>query len=381
MPDKIVKFIECGIPVTTCNFKCHYCYITQMKRWADKLPVFKYTPAHIAKALSKKRMGGTCLLNMCGGGETLLPPEMTDIIRCCLAEGHYVSVVTNGTVSKRIDEIVALPKDLLKRLFFKFSFQYLELKRTRLMEKFFDNVRKVKQAGCAFTVELTTNDEVVPFIDDIKKTCMENLGALCHLTIARDDSAPGIPRLSKYTEDEARQIWGSFESSLFDFKLPMFGQKRTEFCYAGAWSYVLDFGTGWLYPCYGVKPIQNIFEDLDSPIISRPIGHKCPYAHCFNNHSFLCLGDIPEFSAPTYAALRDRVCADGTTWLNDEFRAFFSSKLYDTNPQLTRAEKRKITRAQNKKPKKYYKYKLLSKITFGQTRQKYKRKFKQIKDA
>ena len=56
MNDKIVKFLDCYIPVTTCNFRCHYCYITQHKKWADKLPTFKYSPEHIAKALSKDRM-------------------------------------------------------------------------------------------------------------------------------------------------------------------------------------------------------------------------------------------------------------------------------------------------------------------------------------
>lgn len=44
---------------------------------------------------------------------------MTEYIRVLLENGHYLMVVTNGTVSKRFDEIAVLPPDLLKRLFFR----------------------------------------------------------------------------------------------------------------------------------------------------------------------------------------------------------------------------------------------------------------------
>ncbi len=103
--DKIKRFIDCYVPVTTCNLRCHYCYITQQRKFDAKLPEFKYSAEHVAKALSKERLGGACCINFCGGGETLLPPEMIGIIRKLLEEGHYVMVVTNGTMSKRFDEI------------------------------------------------------------------------------------------------------------------------------------------------------------------------------------------------------------------------------------------------------------------------------------
>ena len=336
--DKIVKFLDCYIPVKTCNFRCHYCYITQNKWWGEKLPEFPYSPEHIARALSKKRMGGTCLVNMCGGGETMLPPQIVDITRCLLEAGHYVMIVTNGTISKRFDEILSLDKKLLKHLFFKFSFQYLELKRTNLFDTFFDNVRKVKESPASLTVELTTCDELVPHIPDIKKICMENLGALCHLTIARDETKPSIPRLSKFSEKQARKIWGDFDSAMFDFKLPLFEKKRKEFCYAGMWSYCIDFGTGEMNPCYRCGVVQNIFEDIDAPIKQCPIGNRCPNPHCWNNHSFLGLGDIPGFPAPRYAEIRDRICTDGTHWLKPDFQNIFNQRLDENNPHLTKQE-------------------------------------------
>ena len=101
--DKIKRFIDCYVPVTTCTLRCHYCYITHHRLFDNKLPTFKYTPEQVRKALSKERLGGICLINFCGGGETLLPPEIVKYIRVLLEEGHYIMIVTNATVSKRFD--------------------------------------------------------------------------------------------------------------------------------------------------------------------------------------------------------------------------------------------------------------------------------------
>lgn len=140
--DKIKRFIDCYIPVTTCTLRCHYCYITCHRLFEGRLPKFRYSPEQVRKALSKERLGGTCLINMCAGGETLLAQEVVDYARVLLEEGHYVMIVTNATVSKRFDEIAQFPSELTKRLFFKFSYHYLELKEKNLLDVFFSNIKK-----------------------------------------------------------------------------------------------------------------------------------------------------------------------------------------------------------------------------------------------
>ena len=371
MSEKIKKYFECYIPVTKCNLKCHYCYVAQANKFKGKILPLKYPVEHIAKALSEKRVGGTAFINLCGDGETMLLPEIVPLVEALLKQGHYISIVTNGTISKRIDEITKISEKYLKKLFIKFSFHYLEMERHKLMNVFFQNVNKIKKSGASFTVEITSNDELVPYIEKIKKVCTENIGALPHLSIARDDNSPTIARLSKYSEIQAKQIWGGFNSELFNFKLPMFGKRRNEFCYAGAWSYSLNIQTGDLASCYGCFPIQNIFENIDAPIKEYPVGKRCPYPHCFNNHSFLALGDIPvlKTNLPTYAEMRNRICQDGSEWLNKNTKDFFSSRLWESNCQYTEEEEKDFMK---KIKRKKLKYKILSKLTFGKLHKKYK---------
>lgn len=337
--NKLKKFIDCNIATETCNLRCHYCYITQKRKFNNKLVQFNHSPSEIRKALSVDRMGGVCLINMCAGGETLLAWELLDVIKELLKEGHYVMVVTNGLLSERFEEISKFPSDLLKRLFFKFSFHWMELVRLNKMDVFFNNVNMMQGVGCSFTVELTTCDELIPHIEDIKKECMRRLGTLCHLTIARDVTDKSIRVLSKYEFKDYKLIWSSFKSDLFDFKSTIFYKKRREFCYAGDWTLYLDLMSGQLKQCYCGREIDNIYVNVDMPLRLEAVGTKCTLPHCYNGHAFLTLGAIPEFVSPTYADMRDRKSSDGKCWLQPDMKAFMSQKLVDNNEEYSEVRK------------------------------------------
>ncbi len=335
MPPQLKRYIEIYVPVTTCTLHCHYCYIFHLGLFRNKLPEFKYSPDVVKRALSQERLGGTCLINMCAGGETLLHPQITQYIRVLLENGHYVSIVTNATVSKRFDELLQFPPELLSRLYFKFSYHYIELKKKNLFDLFFGNIRRMRDAGCSFTLELTPNDESIPLIDEIKQRAIDELGALCQVTIARDDVAPGDdkPILTKLSKEEFYKTWSTFDSEMLNFKKTIFGVKRKEFCYAGDWSFYLNLGTGIMTQCYwGFKP-QQIFENPDAPISFTPVGYHCAMPHCYNGHAFLTLGCIPELDTITYAQLRNRKCLDGSEWLKPNVKEFFSCKLKNANSE------------------------------------------------
>ena len=337
--DRIKRLIIAHVPVSACNLRCGYCYITLQKRWNAELPKFDHTPKEIGDALSKQRLGGICFINLCASGETLIPPEIISIIYNLLIQGHYIEVVTNGTLSKRFDEIIKMPKELLERLTFKFSFHYLELKRLNMFDVFFDNIQKIRNAGCSFTVELTPHDELEPYIKDIKDICMKNLGALCHLTIARNDLDKNITVLSKHTLAEYSEIWSQFDSEMFNFKKRIFQEKRKEFCYAGDWTAYINIGTGKITKCYWPIEIGNIFDD--KPINFEAIG-KCPLAHCYNGHAHLAFGVIPSLISLSYFEIRNKRCNDGSDWMSLRMKQFTSGKLKNNNIEYSNIKKLKI---------------------------------------
>lgn len=330
--DKMKRYIECYVPVKACTLRCHYCYITQHRLFDTELPKFKYSPEEVRKALSKKRLGGVCVINLCGGGETLLPPELPSYMRALLEEGHYITLVTNATVTKRLKEIAAFGHDLCKHIFIKFSFHYLEFKKRNFLDRFFENIKMMEEAGCSYTVEITPNDELIPYIPEVIALSKEKLGTLPHVTIARDETVKDIIILSKLDRDEYMKTWGVFDSNLIKFKNRIFGYKRKEFCYAGDWSFYLNLGTGDMTQCYCSYYSHNIFDDPSKPIPFHAIGSKCSEPHCYNGHSFLNFGDIPElFQESNYAMMRNRETSDGRKWLSPEFEYIFSHKLGESN--------------------------------------------------
>lgn len=335
--ENISKLILCVIPNQKCNLKCEYCYISQLEAW-DEPEKFKFSPKHIAKCFSKDRLGGTSLINLTGNGETLLQPEVIELTRRLLEEGHFVEIVTNGTVTKRINELLELPSDLLTRLFFKISFHYKELNRLLMMDKFFDNVRAIHMAGASFTLELMAYDGIENDIKDIIRICKENVGAVCHSTIGRNEHKDaGL--LSVHSKEVYARIWDELDSPMERFKLEMIGIKRREFCYAGAWSLFVNLYTGEAQPCYWQPYNQNIFENPKNTIKFEPVGHTCSQPFCINAHAHLTWGLIPELSTPTYASMRNRVMDNKEEWLTKECKDFFNTRLYNSNKQYSNIEK------------------------------------------
>lgn len=340
--EQIKKFITCSIPITACNLRCHYCYITQMNLWKNKKTGFSYSAEHIGKSLTKKRLGGICMFNLCGDGETLLPQETVDIVYALLQEGHFVTIITNATLTKRIEQLIAFPEDFRERLLLKCSFQYFELKRLNLLGRFFGNIRKARAANISITLELVANDEMIPDIPEIKRLSVENLGAPCHVVIPRVNNDPALPVLTTLPEDEFLKTWSVFDSPLFDFKREIWGiNRRKFFCYAGAWGGLLDMGTGDFYQCYHAPCLQNLFKDTNSPLCEIPIGHECKMAHCYNGHAFLSFGCIPDMGkTPGYDEMRNRICTDGTQWLSERMKKFCATKLYDSNKRWEKLHQR-----------------------------------------
>ena len=338
--EKIHKFVECLIPVTKCNIRCSYCYVIQENRREGIIPELDYDLDRMQKALTKERFGGTCYFSLCGAGETLIPEYVIDIAYRLLENGHYVNITTNGTLSKRFDQIInRFPKEYLNRMHFAFSFHYLELKRLKALNSFFDNVDKVKKNGASFVIQLNMCDEYYPYLNEIKQICMERVHALPQVAVTRKETKYPKMEIDFYTERSKEEYVKNgrlFESPLFEYTLENFKVKRKEFCYAGDWAYQLNLKTGLLKRCYCSCVVQNIFKDINKPIFSCAVGKYCNSDYCFNSSHFISLGVIPEIKGPSYAELRNRKEAG---WYQKDMEEFLSGKLSDTNREYNNIQK------------------------------------------
>lgn len=327
---KLVKFLDVSIPVYSCNLKCNYCYLAQNKTNLSGYEEIYHNEKYIRYALSKKRLGGTAFINFCGAGETMLSRELLPIAKELVDEGHYIQIVTNATLSKKIKEFINSGIDLSK-VFFKCSLHYMQLKKNCLLDAFADNVNAIRKAGASITVELVPEDELVPYIDEIKKYSIINFGALPHISVARDESYEDFRILSHYSIDEYINIWKTFESEMFEFKLRHLDSKRKYECMAGLWSGELNIATGELNKCLKNERLCNIYENLENGINFEKVGKSCCLPYCINNHAYISLGLIPDIKECTYADVRDRITDKQEHWLNSDIRNIFSQKLYDNN--------------------------------------------------
>lgn len=342
MKNSVKYFIGCGVPVFVCNFRCKYCYLGQHPDTTSKgIVPFSKSPEYIASFFSVDKIGGYCYFNMCSSGETMMHPQLIELVSRLTKQGHYVDIISNGTLSKKYDQLVeSLDEDQRKHVLIKFSWHYLELKRLNLMDKFVDNINKVKNAGISYSIEITPNDDLVPYIDEIKVFSLKHFGALPHITVARNEATSEIEILSRYNRMEYNKIWSSFDSDMFDFKLSVFNKKRCEFCYAGLWSLQFNLRTGDFHQCYGGDFLGNIKE---GKIHFSAIG-KCRQPHCFNAHAYLTYGVIPDLDTPTYCQMRDRVTNEGKHWIQSETREFFNTRLKDSNDILLDEQKNRIVK-------------------------------------
>lgn len=339
--NSVKKVLLFRIPMSICNLRCHYCYLSQRESSFEGIqPEMRYTPEQVARALTVERIGGVAYMNFCADGETLLMKDIDLYIKALVEEGHYAEIVTNLTITPVLEKILSWDRKLLERVEFKCSFHYLELKKKNLLDRFSENVNKIWKAGSSANIEITPSDELIPYINELKEFSIKKFGALPQLTIARDDRTSEIKKLTNLSEEEYEQTWGQFDSDFWKFKMSIFGKRQTEFCYAGAWSLYIDLTTGEASQCYCGYSIGDIFKNPDKKLPWEPIGH-CPITHCYNGHALMTLGLIPDCTTVGYGDIRDRERIDGEHWLNSDLKGFFNTKLNNSNPELSLEQKKK----------------------------------------
>ena len=343
--DKVKRLIMCHLETSICNFRCSYCYLTHRgESYKGKQTHFKYSPEHVGKAFSVERLGGICYFNFCAEGETLLTKNIEAYINVVVKQGHYAEIVTNMVITPVIDKILSWNSDLLSRIEFKCSLHYIELLERDLLEVFAENVNKAYNAGASVCIEAMPCDELIPYIEDLKKYSLDNFGAYPQLSIARNDGTKNIDYLTDLSQKEYQETWEQFNSPLWEFKRTIFKEKRREYCYAGKYALFVNLADGYTRQCYVSLYHQNIFKNLKKPISLVPIGY-CLLPHCYNGHAYLSRGLVPgKFSNVVYGRdLRSRTRKDGSEWLHEKVMTFFNSRVDELDIEISGFKKIKYS--------------------------------------
>lgn len=342
--DKIKYFFECLIPITVCNMKCHYCYVAQRHNRKMEMAKMQYSPKYIAKALSVKRLGGIAYFSICGAGETTMVNELPELCYFLTKEGHYINITTNGTYIKFFQKLFDIcNKEQLSHINFSFSLHYLELKRLKAFDRFFEIVKKVKEHGCSFMIQFNLCDEYEPYLENIKTICLQKVGALPQIAATRDEKnlSNDIKLYTHHTKEEYEKSVEDFKSPLFDFTMKNFNVKRHEYCYAGKWGGSLNLSTGLFRPCYSSPISQDIFKDITKPINWVSVGNHCGSPFCMNSSHFISIGMIPEYNCKSYGELRNRVTTEGKEWYNQTMKYILYQKIYNNRSLDTSKDKLK----------------------------------------
>ncbi len=294
-------------------------------------------------------MGGPAIIGIIGEGETLIPDKVVPFVHGLLEQGHFVEVVTNMSLTHRIDELLDTSKENLKRLLVKGSLHWNELKRLNKIDDYFNNINKVIEAGASSYPFLVISQDYLPFLDEIKTTCLEKLGELPHCTgslvfdnpddIKNEDIIKTCPECTPKFNEEMQE---KFDSKIYDLFVKFLHIKPTsKFCYAGEWSFIVNLATGDYYKCHFAPSEGDMFKKPQKTLNLTPIGHNCKASSCSLQYNFLSQGLVPEFkNLPNYSELLDK-----KRLLNDTARKIFDFKYYDYLPLLSKEEEKSADEA------------------------------------
>ncbi len=347
--------ITANVPGSLCNLRCEYCYVSncydEENEHHIKKSEYSYSLETMLKAFSPQRLGGIAAIALVGSGETLWDKIIVDFAHGLLAQGHFVTIVTNMTLNNRIDELLDFPSEHLSRLMLKGSLHWNELKRLNKVDDYFNNMTKAIKKGCSAHPSLAIGDCYVEHLDEIIDTSIRKLGVPPHCTpvlvynekkdMTRNGWVQTSPKCDRAFIDK---IDGMFKSKVFDLcaKWVDIDPKKV-FCYAGKWSFCVNIGNGNLYKCHSCPSEANFFENIDKMPNLEAIGTNCQLATCSLQYDFIAQGLIPkeDEKQTTFANL---MISNHECLFNDKFKKMFDFKYYRIYNKYTWLQEKKVSR-------------------------------------
>ena len=300
--DKVRYSITVYVEGNKCNLNCSYCYIKNA-RWDDEPEKIKldYDIEQMIKAFDTKRIGGIAEITVIGSAETLIVDSIIPFVHGLLRQGHVVTVVTNATLEKRIKELVNIEKKYLKRLIVKASLHYLELVRLNLLDVYFSNIKYVIESGASCFPFIIISNDYLPYLDEISQKCMENLEikpqcSPCNEVVDVDSILYDSKFNPEISEKLYEQIKKGYDTRIFDaiVENKKFDSQE-HFCYAGMWSFGVDFATGKMSKCHNLPIDKNFYEDIEHFDLCEPVACSCGIESCCLQYNFFSEGLLPDY--------------------------------------------------------------------------------------
>lgn len=299
MEEKIIKpkkIIWALVPTTRCNLNCSYCYNQGKRKEKGR---FIHSIEHMLKCLRPERFGGPIFFAAVSGGETLLWNGIIEFTAGMLSYGHVVSYTSNGTYTPVLKRFCDFPEKLRSNLEIDLSLHYFELKRTKQLDLYFENIKMLKSAGISFAIFLVAADSYIPYLREISELCQKKVGVLPVIGMERDYGRIGGKNVKKYTPEVKRLLEETCNTNQWRIQEQLYGQERKEFCLAGYHSINLNLGNGNYTKCWGVDKSGNLFKNPNKKIKFEPIGF-CPFYNCVCA-SYQCWGLIPDLDLQTHS--------------------------------------------------------------------------------
>ena len=285
-----------------CNLNCSYCYVLNSKcdEKVERVDL-KFDLETMIGAFSVERLGGIADIVVIGSAETLLMEHIIPFVHGLLKHGHVVTVVTNATLIKRIKQLVDIDKIYLKRLIVKASLHYLELKRRGLLKVYFENIKYIVNAGASCYPFVLITEEYLPYLDEISSSCIEELGikpqcSPCNEVVDTDSIKFNSKFKPEITHELYKRIEKKFDTRIFNeiVKNRKFDPQE-HFCYAGLWSFGVDYATGNMSKCHGLSISGNFYEG--GGIVREPVACSCGIESCCLQYNFFAEGLLPDYDS------------------------------------------------------------------------------------
>lgn len=302
---KIQMYINGLVDTNSCNLECSYCYLKLQGYGVPSKPCsYRYDIPLIRKAMSKSRWG-TCYISLTGKGETLIDKWVIDLGRALLEEGHYINFINNGTMTENLRYMrETYTHELAQKTMLTFSLHYNEMKRKNLLDDYFENVRSMKKSGFTVYMHLTLADEYIPYLDEIRERCLNEVGILPQAGIVRDETDRTTEEaLTQQTIERYYELAASFHSPYFELSKQLYEEKcNGQYCYAGELGVLINFSTGHMKQCLCNEYGYNIFENPDEPVALERVGSTCKAPWCYNP-ALQIFGMIPGKDYPLFSAI------------------------------------------------------------------------------